>query len=124
MQLRHDQLGAHLARSLAPSYVSHGDEPLAAIEAADAIRAAARRAGCDERELFIVEQHFRWDAFLAASANLGLFGSRKLIDVRIPSGKPGPEGAAALERHARTLNPDHVTLISLPRIDRATQASP
>src|SRR6478736_4441494 len=121
--LRPADLGAHLARSLAPLYVVHGDEPLAAIEAADAIRAAARRAGCDEREVFIVEQHFRWDAFVAANANLGLFGSRKLIDLRIASGKPGTEGAQALERHARSLDPDGVTLITLPRADRTMQAS-
>ncbi|HJU21923.1 MAG TPA: DNA polymerase III subunit delta [Casimicrobiaceae bacterium] len=123
MQLRPRDLDAHLARTLAPLYVVHGDEPLFAIEAADAIRAAARRAGCDEREMFIVEQHFKWDAFVAANANLGLFAQRKLIDVRIPSGKPGTEGAAALERHARNLPDDNVTLVSLPRVDRATQSS-
>lgn len=123
MQLRHHDLDAHLSRKLAPLYVVHGDEPLAAIEAADAIRAAARRAGCDERDVFIVEQHFRWDGFTAAHANLGLFGSRKLVDVRIPSGKPGVEGAAVLERHARNLPADNVTLITLPRVDRATQSS-
>jgi DNA polymerase-3 subunit delta len=123
MQLRPHELDAHLSRKLAPLYVVHGDEPLAAIEAADAIRVAARRAGCDERELFIVEQHFRWDAFVAANANLGLFASRKLIDVRIASGKPGTEGAAVLERHARNLPADNITLISLPRVDRTMQAS-
>jgi DNA polymerase-3 subunit delta len=123
MQLRPADLDARLARKLEPLYVVHGDEPLFTIEAADAIRAAARRAGCEEREVFIVEQHFRWDAFVAANANLGLFGSRKLVDLRIPSGKPGVEGAAALERHARTLDPDTVTLITLPRLDRATQSS-
>jgi len=123
MQLRPHELDAHLSRKLAPLYVVHGDEPLGAIEAADAIRAAARRAGCDERELFIVEQHFRWDAFVAANANLGLFASRKLIDLRIPSGKPGVEGAGVLERHARNLPADNVTLICLPRVDRATQSS-
>src|SRR4029077_1271831 len=123
MQIRLPDLDAHLARKLAPLYVIHGDEPLSAIEAADAIRAAARRAGCDEREVVIVEQHFRWDGFVAANANLGLFGTRKVIDLRIPSGKPGVEGAIALERHARTLGPDNVTLISLPWLDRATQSS-
>ncbi len=123
MQVRLPDLDKHLARKLEPLYVIHGDEPLSAIEAADAIRAAARRAGCDEREVFIVEQHFRWDGFVAANANLGLFGTRKLIDLRIPSGKPGVEGAIALERHARTLDPDNVTLISLPWLDRTTQSS-
>jgi DNA polymerase III subunit delta len=123
MVLRFADLGAHLARELAPLYVVHGDEPLFAVEAADAIRAAARRGGCEARDVFIVEQHFRWDAFVAANANLGLFGTRKLIDVRIPSGRPGTDGAAALERHARTLDRDNVTLITLPRVDRTTQAS-
>jgi DNA polymerase-3 subunit delta len=123
VQLRLQDVAAHLARELAPLYVIHGDEPLFAIETGDAIRAAARRAGCDEREVFIVEQHFRWDAFAAANANLGLFGSRKLIDMRIPSGKPGTEGAAQLERHARRRDDDNVTLITLPRLDRTTQSS-
>ena len=121
--LRIADLDAHLAKRLEPLYVVHGDEPLFVIEASDAIRAAARRAGCDEREIFIVDAHFRWDAFAAANANLGLFGTRKLIDLRIPSGKPGADGAAALERHASHLDADNVTLVTLPRIDRATQGS-
>jgi DNA polymerase-3 subunit delta len=123
MELRHSQLGAHLERTLAPLYVIHGDEPLFAIEAGDAIRAAARRGGCDEREVLVVEQGFAWEAFLGANANLGLFGSRKLVDLRIPSGKPGVEGAKALEAYARNLNPDQVTLITLPKLDRAAQSS-
>lgn len=123
MQLRPDELDAHLAKHLAALYVVQGDEPLFAMEAGDAIRAAAKRAGCEERDVFIVEQHFRWDAVVAANANLGLFAARKLVDVRIPSGKPGVEGAAVLERHANALPPDNVTLITLPRLDRAAQAS-
>lgn len=123
MQLRPQDLDAHLVKRLEPLYVIHGDEPLSSIEAADAIRAAAKQRGYDERALFIVEQHFRWDAFVAANANRGLFGTRKLVDIRIASGKPGADGAVALERHARHLDPDSVTLVSLPRVDRATQSS-
>ena len=123
MELRLNQLAAHLERTLAPIYVVHGDEPLLAIEAGDAIRAAARRAGCDEREVLVVEPGFKWDAFLAASANLGLFGSRKLVDLRIPSGKPGVEGARALEACAAHPNADQMLLVTLPKVDRATQSS-
>ena len=123
MELRLNQLAAHLERTLAPIYVVHGDEPLLAIEAGDAIRAAARRAGYDEREVLVVEPGFSWDAFLAASANLGLFGSRKLVDLRIPSGKPGVEGARALEACAAHPNADQMLLVTLPRLDRATQSS-
>lgn len=121
--MRADDLPRHLAQGIAPLYVIHGDEPLLALEAADAVRAAARAAGCDERETLIAEQHFKWDAFRAANASIGLFGNRKLVDLRIPSGKPGVEGAAALESYAANPNPDNVTLISLPRIDGATQKS-
>ena len=95
-ELRADDLPRHLAERVAPLYVIHGDEPLLALEAGDAVRAAAREAGCDERETLIAEQHFKWDAFLAANASIGLFGNRKLVDLRIPSGKPGVEGGAAL----------------------------
>ena len=123
MQVRPDELPAHLARTVAPLYVVHGDEPLAALEAGDAIRAAARKAGCDDRDVLVVEPGFKWDAFLAANANMGLFGSRKLVDLRIPGGKPGVEGGRALEAYAANPNPDNVTLVTLPRLDRATQAS-
>lgn len=123
MQLRAEDLPSHLARGLAPLYVIHGDEPLLALEAGDAIRAAARKSGSAEREVLVVEPGFKWDAFLGANANLGLFGERKLVDLRIPTGKPGVEGAKALERYAASPNPDNITLITLPRLDRATQGS-
>src|SRR5207253_967871 len=107
MQLRPDDLPAQLQRQIAPLYVIHGDEPLAALEAGDAIRAAARAAGYAEREVFVVDQGFKWDALLSANANLGLFGNRKVVDLRIPSGKPGIEGGKALERYAADPNPDN-----------------
>jgi DNA polymerase-3 subunit delta len=123
MQIRADDLGSQLQRGVAPLYVVHGDEPLLALEAGDAIRAAARAAGAAEREVFVVEAGFKWDEFLAANVNRGLFGERKLVDLRIPSGKPGVEGGKALEAYAANPSPDNVTLITLPRLDRATQSS-
>jgi len=123
VNLRANQLAAHLERSLAAVYTIHGDEPLLAMEARDAIRAAARRAGCDEREVLVVEKGFDWDAFRATNANLGLFGSRKLIDLRIPSGKPGVDGAKALESAASNPAPDSIMLVTLPKLDRAAQSS-
>ncbi|TMH07280.1 MAG: DNA polymerase III subunit delta [Betaproteobacteria bacterium] len=119
MQLRLNQLAAQLAKGLAPLYMVHGDEPLLALEAGDAIRASARAAGYDEREILVAEQGFRWDAFSAASRNLGLFGARKLVDLRIPSGKPGVDGARALENFASNPCADTLTLITLPRLDRS-----
>ena len=123
MQIAPSQLAAHLAKGLAPLYVVHGDEPLLAIEAGDQIRGAARAAGCEEREVLVVEPGFKWDAFSAASRNMGLFGGRKLVDLRIPTGKPGIEGARVLEDCATNPGTDTTILITLPRIDRATQSS-
>jgi len=123
MQLRPAQLGAHLAKDLRALYVVHGDEPLLAIEAGDEIRAAARRQGFEEREVLVAESGFKWEAFTATNRNLGLFGARKLIDLRIPSGKPGVEGARALEDCATNPNPDSLLLVTLPRLDRAAQSS-
>jgi len=122
-QVRADQLDVHLARALAPLYVVHGDEPLLAMEAADAIRAKARAAGHAEREVHLVERHFDWDRLAASAAALSLFASRRLIELRIPSGKPGTDGAAAIAAYCAALPPDIVTLVTLPRLDRAGQNS-
>lgn len=123
MQIRLDDLPMHVGRNVGPLYVVHGDEPLLTLEAGDTIRAAARAAGVLEREVLVAEQHFKWDAFLATNANASLFGDRKCVDLRIPTGKPGVEGGRALEAYAANPNPDNVTLITLPRLDRAAQAS-
>jgi DNA polymerase III subunit delta len=117
MNLRPEQLAAQLAKPLAPLYVVHGNEPLLAIEAADAIRAASRKQGFDEREVLIAGQHFRWDDLFLAAGNMSLFGSSKLIDLRIPNGKPGRDGGEALQRYCSQLAQGTVTLITLPEVD-------
>ena len=118
MQLRAGQLEAQLSKSLASVYVVHGDEPLLALEAADAIRAAARRQGCDEREVLSVERGFDWNGLAQAGASQSLFGGRKIIELRIPSGKPGTQGAAAIQAYCERLAGENVTLVSLPRLRR------
>ena len=122
MQLRPAQLAAHLAKGLQPLYVVHGDETLLALEAADAIRAVARAAGF-QREIFVAEPGFKWDAFAAAQRNLGLFGERRLVDLALTSGKPGAEGARVLQDCAANPSPDTVTLITMGRLDRAAQGA-
>lgn len=124
MNLRPEQLASHLARELGPLYVLHGDEPLLVIEAADSIRASARQQGVSEREVIVTHQYFKWDEFGLASGNLSLFGERKLVDLRIPNGKPGKQGGEALVRFARELDPQgggDVTVITLPQLDWATR---
>lgn len=123
MQLRAEQLEAHLARTLAPVYAIHGDEPLLALEAADAVRAAARAAGYTEREVFFAERGFDWTELRYAGASRSLFGGRKVLDLRVPGGKPGPQGAEAIAALCADPNPETLLLVSLPRLDRAGQNS-
>ncbi len=121
MQLRAEELERHLSRALAALYVIHGDEPLQSLEAADAIRAAARARGHAEREVFAVERGFDWKELLVSGASLSLFSSKKLVELRIPGGKPGTEGAAAIVQYCAALAPDVLTIVTLPRLDRRTQ---
>ncbi|TDG08778.1 DNA polymerase III subunit delta [Paraburkholderia guartelaensis] len=123
MQLRPDALEPHLARGLAGLYVVYGDEHLLAQEACDRIRAAARAAGFTDRSVFTVERGFDWSSLLGASQSMSLFGDRQLVELRIPSGKPGKEGADALKTLAAASNPDVLMLVTLPRLDAATQKS-
>lgn len=117
MQLRGDQLAAHLARELRPLYVLAGDEPLLVIEAADEIRQQARQKGYTERQVLTALPGFQWGELMAAGGNLSLFGDRKLIDLRIPNGKPGKEGSAALQQWCAHLSPDNLLLVTLPQLD-------
>jgi len=124
MQLRLDQLATHLAKGLRRVYTVHGDEPLLAQEAGDAIRTAARAAGCGERQVHTVASaHFDWSSFAGAAQSMSLFAARQLIEIRIPSGKPGKDGGDALQRYCGALSDDVVTLVTLPRLDRAQLAS-
>jgi len=117
MTIASEDLPRHLASGLKPLYVVFGDALLLAIEAADSIRAAARAAGYTERETFIAEQHFKWSELRNSAQSLSLFAERKIIDLRIPSGKPGVEGGQALQDYAANLNNGVLTLISLPKLD-------
>ena len=124
MQVRADQLAAHLAKGLRRIYTLHGDEPLLVQEAADAIRSAARAAGCDERQVHTVAgAHFDWSGLLGAAQSMSLFAARQLIEIRIPSGKPGKDGSEALQRYCAAPSDDVVTIVTLPRLDRTQLAS-
>lgn len=128
MQLRADQLAAALQRGgLKALYTIQGDEPLLAQEAADALRAAARAAGYSERQVFTVSgAHFDWSGVLGAAQSMGLFADKKILEIRIPSGKPGKEGSAALQAYCEQvpqLGEDVLTLVHLPRLDWQAQKS-
>ena len=128
MQLRADALAAHLAAkqragALAAVYTVSGDEPLLVIEAADAIRAAARAAGFNERTVLHADARFDWSELAAAASGLSLFAGQTLIDLRLPTGKPGRSGGEALATHATAPPPGTLTLVTLPRLDGKTRKS-
>lgn len=123
MKVAAEQLAQHLEGGLRPLYVVSGDEPLGVTEAVDAIRAAARQRGYSEREVYNVERGFNWQRLRASSQSLSLFSSLRLVEVNIPSGKPGVDGSKALQEYAGDLPPDTVTLITLPRIEKRDQGA-
>ncbi|MBV8034240.1 DNA polymerase III subunit delta [Roseateles sp.] len=124
MQLRAEALAPHLSKGLARIYTVHGDEPLLAQEAADAIRAAARAQGFGERQIFTVAgAYFDWAPVLAAAQAMSLFAERQFIEIRIPGGKPGKDGSEALQRYAEAAPDDVLTLVTLPRLDKTQLSS-
>lgn len=124
MQLALAQLNAHLHKGLKPLYTLHGDEPLLIQEAGDAIRAVARAQGYGERTVHTAAgAHFDWSAVLAAGSSLSLFADKQMVEIRIPSGKPGKDGSAALQQLAVASqgNDSTLTLVVLPRLDKMTK---
>ena len=97
---------------LKPVYLLAGEEHLLVLEAADALRARARALGYAEREILDVEQRFDWNALAQSASAMSLFAQRKLIDLRLPSGRPGVEGSAAIVEYCEHAPPDNVLLIT------------
>ncbi len=126
MQLSPAQLSAHLQKGVKSLYTLMGDEPLLMQEAQDEIRTAARSQGFTERTVYSVSgAHFDWSEVLAAGGSLSLFADRQIIELRLPSGKPGKEGGAALQQIAEQArgNETCLTIVVLPRLDKTTRAT-
>ena len=123
LKLTFDSLRTHLDGEPVRAYLISGDEGLLVGEAADAIRARVKRAGFDEREVHFIERVADWDNVRAASNNLSLFGSRKLIELRLPSGKPGVGGSKALVELLENVSPDNVYLMITGKLERESQSA-
>ncbi|HSH84277.1 MAG TPA: DNA polymerase III subunit delta [Guyparkeria sp.] len=126
MIVKPSEFEQRLARGLEPLYLLGGDQPLLVQEARDAIVAKAREAGCDERLRFEVDTRFDWDTLASQGASLSLFSSRRIIDLRLPTGKPGRVGSKALVALAEQVKAggeSDVWIVSLPRLDNQLQRS-
>jgi DNA polymerase-3 subunit delta len=127
MQLRAEQLGAHLSAppggKLSACYLFSGDEPLLVNEALDALRAAALRQGCDERESFTVDRGFDWTALIASLGMGSLFSTGKIVVLRLPAAAPGDEGSRALRELAARPADGNVVVVVTPALTRKTAES-
>ena len=116
-KLRPEQLSAALNKSVAPIYIVTGDEPLLIQESCDMIRAAARKAGFIERDLYHCDSHFEWSQVLASANSMSLFADKKIIELRMPSGKPSDKGKV-LQEYAQAPASDNLLLIIIDKLDK------
>jgi DNA polymerase-3 subunit delta len=123
MQLAQAQLEKHLNLGLQPLYALVGDEPLAQQESIDAIRLAARSQGFDERNSLTVDRAFNWQQIQSYGQSISLFSSQRLLEINIPSGKPGVDGGKALQALASAAIPDTSVVIILPKLEREAKNS-
>ena len=123
MQVSPDQLTARLTDVLKPIYVIHGEETLTKLEAADAVRAAARKAGYSEREHFVVEAHFDWSVVTQSSDNLSLFSTLRIVEITISTAKPSVDAGAFFGKLANDPPPDMLFIINLPKLDSTATKS-
>ena len=120
MRIYPEKLSGQLKQALLPIYVVSSDEPLLAQETSDAIRNACRQAEYTERQVFHVERGFDWNIIREANASLSLFAEKRLLELRINSGKPGDQGSIVLQEYLARPAEDTVLLINVPRLDSST----
>lgn len=123
MKLYANQFEGNLKRGLANAYLIAGDEILLQQECVDALRAEARKQGFTERELYIAERGFDWGQLLAHAGNMSLFAERKIVELRLPTGKVNKDGQGLLLEMLAN-QPDDVLLIILaPKLERGVTSS-
>jgi DNA polymerase-3 subunit delta len=123
VKIQANQLSSYLKNSLAPCYLVTGDEHLLVAEALDSIRAAARDKGFTQRESHVATQWFDWGSLSASSSNLSLFAEQRMIELRLPTGKPGRAGSSAIVDLLERLGPELMLIVSAPKLDRGAACS-
>jgi DNA polymerase-3 subunit delta len=118
-----NQLSTHLRNSLLPCYLVSGDEPLLVQEASDTLRRKARELGMETRDLYVADARFDWDELNSSASNLSLFAERRIIELRLPTGKPGRHGGAAIVRLVEQAGADLLLIVSTPKLDRQAVAA-
>ncbi|MCK9635928.1 MAG: DNA polymerase III subunit delta [Methylobacter tundripaludum] len=123
MRLKPEQMAAALQKDLAPVYFISGDESLQLGEVADAIRAAARKAGYDSRDVLVADAGFSWNELMESAGSLSIFADKKIIDLRLPTGTPGTDGAKALIDYCERVPEDTLLLITAAKLAGASLKS-
>jgi DNA polymerase-3 subunit delta len=123
LKIRANQLSSHLKKSLAPCYLVTGDEHLLVSEALDAIRDAARARGFGNRELHVATTGFDWNQLTASTGNLSLFAEQRIVELRLPTGKPGRSGGQAIVDLAEQAGPELLFIVTGPKLDRGSANS-
>ena len=123
MKLHAEKLSSHLKNNLAPCYLVSGDEHLLVEEALDEIRVAARERGFESRESFVTMANFNWSQLAAVASNLSLFADKRIIELRLPTGKPGREGSAAICEFVANLGPEFLLIVVTPKLNNSNKNS-
>jgi len=123
LKINVNQLSTHLQKSLAPCYLVTGDEHLLVDEALDAIRAAAREQGFTSRDLHVATTGFDWMQLRDSGANLSLFAEKRIIELRVPTGKPGRAGSQAIADFVDVTDSDLLFIVVAPKLDRNSQSA-
>jgi len=123
LKIQANQLSSHLLKSLAPCYLITGDELLLVNEALDNVREAARNRGFTSRELHVATAGFDWNSLLASTGNLSLFAEQRVIELRLPTGKPGKEGSAAIIDLVEQSGRDLLFIVTGPKLNKSSSAS-
>ena len=121
MKLQLESLTTHLQQQLLPAYLISGDDPLLTSEAADAVRAKARASGFTEREVHFFDRGADWDVVRTSVSSMSLFAEKRIVEIRLPTGKPGVTGARVLMQVIASLDADTLLLVLTGRLDRDAQ---
>lgn len=121
--LKRTDLASHLQNQLAQVYLVSGDDFFLVQESCDAIIAAARTKGFQEKSFLDTSSGFRWQDLGQNAASMSLFSQSRILDVRVAGNKFDKDASKAIREYVNRPIEDTLLLIRCSRLEPKQRSS-
>ncbi len=123
MKIKPEQLIDQLNKELKSIYLVFGPEILMVEKSLQAIKGSAITFGYGERVRYDIDSNSSWNEIIEHISSPSLFIEKRIVELRLTTGKVGVKGSNAISEITKTLPDDILLILSTGKLDMAQQKS-